>query len=165
MLILCIFCDYDIIYHKWSAVHWNGDKSTVWMVSIDIWWLYCWKLSFPGPADASAGKLHFQQYNHQPVVTIQIVYVYPHIKFRSAAVEKSKISQPIKSLGGHSVVPIGLKNINLVEDVHTLLSVMFGRILFNSFREEVENVLSNHTTRLQHLFSDRPEKHKLGRGH
>ena len=60
-----------------------------------------------------------------------------------------------------SIVP---KNTNLVEDVEILLIVKFRWILFSGFRGEVENVLANQRPGRPSCFSDRPEKHKLGRG-
>ena len=35
------------------------------------------------------------------------------------------MSRPIRGKGGHLVFPIGLKNINLVEDIEILLAVKF----------------------------------------
>ena len=67
--------------------------------------------------------------------------------------------------GGHLVFPIGPKNTNLVEDVEILLPVKFGCRPFSGFRGEVENVSANHRPGRQSCFSDRPEKHKLSRGH
>ena len=72
--------------------------------------------------------------------------------------------QPIRGHGGHLVFQIGPKNTNLVEDVEILLPVKFRQIPFSSFREEVENVSANQKPRRPSCFSDRPEKHKLGRG-
>ena len=60
--------------------------------------------------------------------------------------------------------PTGPKNTNLVEDVEILLPVKFCWILFIGFREEVENVSANQRLGRPSCFSDRPEKHKLGRG-
>ena len=77
--------------------------------------------------------------------------------------EKSKISQPIRGQGGHLVFQIGPKNTNLVEDVKSLLPVKFRWIPFSGFREEVENVSANQRLGRPSCFSDRPEKHKLGR--
>ena len=59
---------------------------------------------------------------------------------------------------------IGPKNINLVEDVKILLPVKFLWIAFSSFRGEVENVSANQSPGWLSCFSDRHEKHKLGRG-
>ena len=73
------------------------------------------------------------------------------------------MSQPIRGQGGHLVFPIGQKNINLVEDVEMLLSVMFRWIPFSGFRGEVENVSANQRPGRRSCFSDWPEKHKLGR--
>ena len=66
---------------------------------------------------------------------------------------------------GHFCLLIGLKNTNLVEDVEILLPVKFRWILFSGFRGEVENVSVNQRPGRPSCFSDRPEKHKLGRGY
>ena len=85
-------------------------------------------------------------------------------EFRSVvSEEKSKMSQPIRGKGGHFVFPIGSKNTNLVEDFEILLPVKFLWIPFSGFRE-VENVSANQRPGRPSCFSDRPEKHKLGRG-
>ena len=65
---------------------------------------------------------------------------------------------------GHFCLLIGMKNTNLVEDVQILLPVKFCWILFSSYRGEVENVSANQRPGRPSRFSDRPEKHKLGRG-
>ena len=75
------------------------------------------------------------------------------------------MSQPIRGQGGHLVFPIGPKNTNLVEDVEILLPIKFRWIPFSIFRGEVENVSTNQRQGQPSWFSDRPEKHKLGRGH
>ena len=67
--------------------------------------------------------------------------------------------------GGHPVFPIGPKNTNLVEDVELFLLVKFRWIPFSGFRGEVENASANQRPGRPSCFSDRPEKHKLGRGH
>ena len=59
---------------------------------------------------------------------------------------------------------MGPKNTNLVENVKILLPVKFRWIPFTSFRGEVENVSVNQKQGRPSYFSDRPEKHKLGRG-
>ena len=74
------------------------------------------------------------------------------------------MSKPIRGQGGHLVFPIGPKNTNLVEDVEILLPIKFCWIPFNGFRGEVENVSANQRPGRPSCFSDRPEKHKLGRG-
>ena len=74
------------------------------------------------------------------------------------------MSQSIRDQGGHLVFPIGPKNTNLVEDVEILLPVKFRWIPFSGFRGEVENVSANQRPGRPSCFSDRPEKHKLGRG-
>ena len=87
------------------------------------------------------------------------------VEFRSAvSEEKSKMSQPIRGQGGHLVLPIGPKNTNLVEDVEILLPVKFRWIPFSGFRGEFEKVSANQRPGRPSCFSDRPEKHKLGRG-
>ena len=55
------------------------------------------------------------------------------------------------------------KNANLVEDIEILLPVKFCWIPFGGFRE-VENVSANQRTGPPSCFSERPEKHNLGRG-
>ena len=88
------------------------------------------------------------------------------VEFRSAVLEeKSKMSQPIRGQGGHLVFPIGPKNTNLVEDVEILLPVKFHWIPYSGFRGEVKNVSANQRPGRPSCFSDRPEKHKLCRGH
>ena len=74
------------------------------------------------------------------------------------------MSQPIRGQGGHFVFPISPKNTNLVEGVEILLLVKFCQIPFRGFRGEVENVSANQRPGRPSCFSDRPEKHKLGRG-
>ena len=66
---------------------------------------------------------------------------------------------------GHFCFLIGPKNTNLVEEFEILLPVKFRWIPFRGFRQEVENVLANQRPGRPSYFSDRPEKHKLGRGH
>ena len=60
--------------------------------------------------------------------------------------------------------PISPKKTNLVEDVEILLPVKFRWILFSGFRGEVKNVSANQRPGWPACFSNRPEKHKLGRG-
>ena len=74
------------------------------------------------------------------------------------------MSQPIKGQGGHFLFPIGPTNTNLVEEVEILLPVKFRLIPFSGFRGEVENVSSNQRPGRPFSFSDRSEKHELGRG-
>ena len=74
------------------------------------------------------------------------------------------MSQPIRGQGGHFVFPIDPKNTNLVRDVKILLPVKFRSIPFSGFRGEVENVSANQRPGRPSCFSDRPKKHRLGRG-
>ena len=60
--------------------------------------------------------------------------------------------------------PISPKNTNFVEDFEILLPVKFRWIPFSGFRGEVKNVSVNQRPGRPSCFSDRPEKHKLGRG-
>ena len=86
------------------------------------------------------------------------------VEFPSAvSEEKLKISQPIRGQVGHLVFPICPKNTNLVEDVEILLLVKFRWIPFSRFRGKVKNVSTNQRPGWPSCFSDRPEKHKLGR--
>ena len=71
----------------------------------------------------------------------------------------------LRNQPGDLVFPIGPKNTNLVEDVEILLPGKFRWILFSGFRGEVENVSANQRPGRPSCFSDRPEKHKLGRRH
>ena len=100
---------------------------------------------------------------------VESVEILLPVKFRwillADSTEKSKMSQPIRGLGGHLVFPIGPKNTNLVEGFEILLPVKFHWISFSGFRGEVENVSANQRPGRPSCFSDRPEKHKLGRGH
>ena len=66
--------------------------------------------------------------------------------------------------GGHFCLLIGPKNTNSEEDVEILLPVKFRWIPFSGFRGEVENVSANQRPGRTSCFSDRPEKHELGRG-
>ena len=76
------------------------------------------------------------------------------------------MSQPIRGQGGHFLFPIGpKKNTNLVDDVEILLPVKFRLIPFSGFRGEVGNVSANQRPVRPFSFSDRPDKHKLNRGH
>ena len=87
------------------------------------------------------------------------------VEFRSVvSEEKSKMSQPIRGQGGHLVFPISPKNTHLVEDLKILLPVKFRWIPLSGFRGEVENDSANQRPGRPSCFSDRPEKHKLGRG-
>ena len=56
------------------------------------------------------------------------------------------------------------KSQNLVEDVEILVPLKFRWIPLSGFRE-VENVSANQRPGRPSCFFDRPEKHKLGRGH
>ena len=66
--------------------------------------------------------------------------------------------------GGHFCLLIGPKNTNSEEDVEILLPVKFRWIPFSRFRGEIENVSANQRPGRPSCFTDRPEKHKLGRG-
>ena len=88
------------------------------------------------------------------------------MKFLSAvSEEKSKMSRQIWGQGGDLVSPIGPKNTNLVEHIEILLPVKFLPIRFSGLRGEVKNVSVNQRPGRPSWFSDRPEKHKLGRAY
>ena len=117
------------------------------------------------PIRGQGGHLVFSIGSKYTNLVKDIEILLPVIEFRSAvSEEKSKMSQPIRSQGGHLFFPIGPKNTNLVEDVEILLPVKFCWIQFSGFRE-VENISANQRPGRPSCFSDRPEKHKLGRGH
>ena len=86
------------------------------------------------------------------------------VSLNSVSEKKSKMSQPIRGHGDHLVFPIGPKNTNLVEDVEILILVKFRWIPLSGFRGEVENVSANKRPGRPSCFSDRLEKHKIGRG-
>ena len=73
------------------------------------------------------------------------------------------MSHPIRGQGGHIVFSISPKNTNLVEGLEILLPIKFRWIPFSGFRGEVKNVSANQRPGRPFCFSDRPEKHKLGR--
>ena len=64
-----------------------------------------------------------------------------------------------------AILFFSLKNTNFVEDIEILLLVKFRLILFRGFRGDVENVSANQRPGWPSYFSNRPEKHKFGRGH
>ena len=74
------------------------------------------------------------------------------------------MSRPIRDRDGHLCFPIDPKNTNLVEHIEILLLVKFRRIPFSGLRGEVKSVSANQSSGRPSCFSDRPEKHKLGRG-
>ena len=110
--------------------------------------------------------IHLKNTNLLEGVEILLPIKFRQIPFSLSAVseEKSKMSQPIRGQGGHLVFLIGPKNTNLVEGVEILLPIKFRWIPFSGFRGEVENVSANQRPGQPSCFSDRPEKHKLGRG-
>ena len=98
------------------------------------------------------------------VENLRSCFLSSFVEFRSTvSQEKSIMSQLIRGQGDHLVFPIGPKNTNLVEDIEILLPVKFLWIPFSGFRGEIENVLANQKPGRPSCFSDRSEKHKLGR--
>ena len=75
------------------------------------------------------------------------------------------MSQPIIGQAAILFFRSTRKNTNLVEGFEILLPIKFRCIQFSGFKEEVENISANQRPGRQSYFSDRPEKHKLGRGH
>ena len=70
--------------------------------------------------------------------------------------------------GGHLVFPIPppKKKTNLVEDIErSCFLSSFVEFRSAVFRGEVENVSANQRPGRPSCFTDRPEKHKIGRGH
>ena len=99
-------------------------------------------------------------------MTLRSCFLSSFFEFCSAVEEeKSKMFQPIRGWGSHLVFTISQKNTDWVEDVEILLPVKFRWIPCSGFREEVENVSDNQRPGRPSYFSDRPENHKLGRGH
>ena len=90
------------------------------------------------------------------------------VKFRQIPVSgfrgKVEMSQPIRGKGGHLAFPTSPKNTNLVEDLEILLPVKFRCIPFSGFRGVVQKSSANQRPGRPSCFSDRPEKHKFGRG-
>ena len=83
--------------------------------------------------------------------------------FRSVDADtKSKMSHPIRGKCGHLAFPVCSKT---QTDVEIFLPFKFLSIPFNGFRGEVKNVSANQRPGRPSCFSDRPEKHKIGRGH
>ena len=74
------------------------------------------------------------------------------------------MSQPIRGQGGHLVFPIGPKNTNLVEGVEILPSCQVSLNSVQWFHMRSRKCLSQSEAGAAICFSDRPEKHKLGRG-
>ena len=74
-----------------------------------------------------------------------------------------KKPQPIRGQGGHLVFMIRQKNTNLVEE-RDLASCQIS-LNSSGFRGEIENDWTNQRPGWPCCFSDRPEKHNLGRGH
>ena len=72
--------------------------------------------------------------------------------------------QPIRGQGGHLVFPIGPKNTNLVEGVEILLPIKFSLNSVQRFQRRSRKCLSQSEARRPSCFSDRLEKHKVGRG-
>ena len=76
--------------------------------------------------------------------------------------DKNVLSQS-RGQDSHLVFPNGLKK-DFVENFEILLPVKLPWILLSGFRGKVENVLANQRPGRPSCFSDRLEKHKLGRG-
>ena len=124
-------------------------------------------VSMSQPSEARAAILFFRSARKTQTWqrTLRSCFLSSFVEFRLAvSEEKSKMSQPIRGQGGHLVFLIGPKKTKLVEVIEILLPIKFRWILFSGFREEVENVSANQRPGRPSCFSDRPEKHKLGRG-
>ena len=74
------------------------------------------------------------------------------------------MSKPIRGQGGHLVFLIVSKNTNLVKDVAILLLSSFVEFCSAVSEEKSKNVSANQRPGRSSCFSDRPKKHKLGRG-
>ena len=79
--------------------------------------------------------------------------------------QKHKLCRGLRSCFlSSSLNPVWPKNTNLVRDLEILVPVKFCWIPFSSFGGEVKNISANQRPGRPSCFSDRPEKHKLGRG-
>ena len=120
-----------------------------------------------GQSEARAAILFFQlaQKNTNLVEGVEILLPgkFRWIPFSGFRGEVENVSAK-QRLGRHLDFPIGLKNTNLVEGVEILLPVKFHWIPFSGFYREVENISANQRPGRPFCFSDRPEKHKLGKG-
>ena len=72
------------------------------------------------------------------------------------------MSQPIRGQDVNFVFPIHPKNTNLVEDIEILLPIKF--CFRSAVSEEKLKMSQPIRPRRPSCFSDRPKKHKLGRG-
>ena len=75
------------------------------------------------------------------------------------------MSRPIRGQGGHLVFPIGPKNTNLGRGRLDLDSCQVSLNSIQRFQIISRKYLSKSEARRPSYFSDRPKKHKLGRGH
>ena len=151
--------------HKFSRGRWDLASCQVSLNSVQLFQRRSRKC--PNQSETRAAILFFRLARKRQTWkrTFRSCFLSSYIKFCSAvSEEKLKMSQPIRGKGGHLVFSIGPKNTNLVEDVEILLPVKFYWIQFSGFRGEVENVSANQRPGQPSCFSDRPEKHKLGRG-
>ena len=151
--------------------HWNKIKGAIWHIEKKV-------IPIPenkrpngphirGQSEARATILFFLLTRKTQTWkrTMRSCFLSSFVEFHSAvSEEKSIMCQPIRGQGGHLVFPNGPKNTNLVEGVEILLPVKFRWILLSGFRGEVDNVSANQKPGQPSCFSDRPEKHKLGRG-
>ena len=82
--------------------------------------------------------------------------------YSAVSEENSKMSPPIRGLGGRPVLPIGPKNTNLEDDNEILLPVKFHWIPFSGVIKEMEIISANQTPGRQScFFFDRPKNTNL----
>ena len=160
-------CFYDLPEkHKFGRGRWNLASC---QVSLNfVQWFQRRSRKCLSQSEARAAILFFRSARKTRtwLRTVKSCLLSSFIEFRSVvSEEESKMSQPIRGQGGNLDFPIISKITNLVEDVEILLPVKFCWIPFSGFRGEVENVSANQRSGRPSYFSDRPEKHKLGRGH
>ena len=151
--------------HKLGTGHWDLASCQVSLNSVQRFQRRSWKCLSQSEARAEILFFRSARKTQTWLRRLSSCFLSSFVEFRSAvSEEKSKMSQPIRGQGGHLVFPIGHKNINLVEGIKILLPIKFRWILFSDFIEKVENVSANQRPGRPSCFSDRPEKHKLGRG-
>ena len=106
--------------------------------------------------------IHLKNTNLVEGVQILLPVKFCWIPFSDFRGEVENVST--KQWSGRPSFPIGLKNTNVVEGIENLFPVKFRWIPFSSFFREVENVSADQRPGRPSCFSDRPERHKFGRG-
>ena len=97
-----------------------------------------------------------------------VEFLLPQVSANSVKADSeknSKMSQPIRGWGGGGSVILFLQNINLEEDVEFFASYQLSAYSLQQFQRRSKKCLSQSVKPVQpSCFSNRLEKHKLGRG-